>query len=82
MCSSTGDISFRLIQLGGEGEFEPPSLLYASPQFSAGTANVEIATGAFFRWLILAVSFMLWSGCSLQPLQQQSFGNLGHFQYR
>ena len=25
---------------------------------------------------------MLWSGCSLQPLQQQSIGGLGHFEYR
>ena len=25
---------------------------------------------------------MLWSGCSLQPLQQQSIGGLGNFEYR
>jgi hypothetical protein len=32
--------------------------------------------------LVLTVSVMLWSSCSLQPLQQQSIGDLGHFEYR
>ena len=41
-----------------------------------------MATGDSFRWLILTVSMMLWSGCSLQPLQQQIFGDLGRIEYR
>jgi hypothetical protein len=28
-----------------------------------------VANGDSFRWLILTVLLMLWSGCSLQPLQ-------------
>jgi len=54
----------------------------ASPQSSAGTAHPEMANGDSFRWLILTVSMMLWSGCSLQPLQQQIFGDLGRIEYR
>ena len=41
-----------------------------------------MANGDSFRWLVLTVSMMLWSGCSLQPLQQQIFGDLGRIEYR
>src|SRR5687768_2638018 len=82
MCSSTGDISSDLYGLWRGGGVTIPLLLVASPQSSADTANVELAIGAFFRCLVLAVSLMLWSGCSLQPLQQQYLGDLGHFEYR
>ena len=54
----------------------------ASPQSSAGTAYTEMANGDSFRWLVLTVSMMLWSGCSLQPLQQQIFGDLGRIEHR
>lgn len=45
-------------------------------------ALTETANGNSFRWLVLAVSLVLWSGCSLQPLQQQSIGDLGRIEYR
>ncbi len=42
-----------------------------------------MANGNSFRWLVLAVSLMLWSGCSLQPLQQQqSISGIGRIEYR
>ena len=41
-----------------------------------------MANGDSFRWLVLTVSMMLWSGCSLQPLQQQIFSDLGRIEYR
>ncbi|MGH7794774.1 MAG: hypothetical protein ACREQ2_07735 [Candidatus Binatia bacterium] len=41
-----------------------------------------MANGDSFRWLVLTVSLMLWSGCSLQPLQQQTFGDSGRIEYR
>jgi hypothetical protein len=41
-----------------------------------------MANGDSFRWLVLTVSMMLWSGCSLQPLQQQIFGDLGRIEHR
>jgi hypothetical protein len=59
-----------------------PFFLFASPQSSADTAYAKLGIVALFRCLILAVSLTLWSGCSLQPLQRQSIGDLGHFEYR
>jgi hypothetical protein len=45
--------------------------------------TLQATNGHYFRWLISClVSFTLWSGCSLQPLQQQPFGDLGHIDYR
>ena len=41
--------------------------------------NSELVNGDSFRWLILTVSLMLWSGCSLQPLQQQPIDGLSQF---
>ncbi|HXF76235.1 MAG TPA: hypothetical protein VNN13_09110 [Methylomirabilota bacterium] len=36
--------------------------------------TLQATDGDYFRWLVSClVSFALWSGCSLQPLQQQSF---------
>lgn len=36
-----------------------------------------------FSWLVNAATLILWSGCSLlQPLQEFSLGELGHFEYR
>ncbi len=35
------------------------------------------------RWLVVAVTLILWSGCGLlQPLQRQAIGDLGHFEFR
>lgn len=47
-----------------------------------GAAIIEPANGNSFRWLVLAASLLLWSGCSLQPLQQQPIGDLGRIDSR
>jgi hypothetical protein len=39
--------------------------------------------GYSFRWLVIAVSIMLWSGCSLRmPLQTQFVSDLGRIEFR
>ncbi len=43
----------------------------------------EPVNGYSFRWLVLTVTLLLWSGCSLQqPLQSQPIGDLGRIEYR
>lgn len=53
------------------------------PAVFEDTVTLQATNGHYFRWLISClVSFVLWSGCSLQPLQQQPFGDSGYFSYR
>ena len=66
----------------GHGDFGSPLLSVAAPQSSAGTARLEFAIVTFFRCLILAVSMVLWNGCSIQPLQQHPIDELGYLEYR
>jgi len=44
--------------------------------------NLESTEGASFCCWFFTVSVLLWSGCSLQPLQKQPVNDLGHFEYR
>jgi hypothetical protein len=84
MCSSTGDISSKFHGCGGRRrEFLQAYCSICSATALADAAHPEMANGNSFRWLVLAVSLMLWSGCSLQPLQQQqSISGIGRIEYR
>src|SRR5918996_583517 len=57
-----------------------------SRRFTTSSRSKEIRTEntphTSIRWLVLVVSLTVWSGCSLQPLQQQSIGDLGHVEFR